>query len=195
LPLPELIMPTTREAVTRLLTQPHEPVRDPTDELIPIVYDELRALAHHQLSLEAGPRSLCTTELVHEAYLKLADGDRVGSKGRAYFFGAAARAMRRILIERARRRSRLKRGGDRQRITLDAVGTVDEFAEQLLDLDLALGRFERIDPRAARVVEFHFFGGLTMKEIATAIAVSPRTVKRDWSTAKAWLYRALQEAE
>lgn len=185
-------MEAPRNAITKLLTDAQAADRQLTDRLVPLVYDELRAVAHQHLDREAAP-SLSTTELVHEAYLRLADSDQVGRKGRAYFFAAASQAMRRILIDRARRRSRLKRGGGRPPITLDGQGAVDGFADEILDLDLALSRFESVDPRAARVVECHFFGGMTLDEVAEAIDVSLRTVKRDWSTAKAWLSRALQE--
>jgi len=187
-------MAATPEDVTGLLVQSDPADREVTNRLIPLLYDELRAIAHRHLDREARP-SLCTTELVHEAFLRLADADRVGSRGRAYFFAAASRAMRRILVDRARRRGRLKRGGGRRPITLDNQVAVDSFAEELLDLDRALARFQVVDPRAARVVEYRFFGGMSMDEIAEATNVSRRTVMRDWSTARAWLYRALQEAE
>jgi RNA polymerase sigma-70 factor (ECF subfamily) len=178
---------TTREAITQLLAARGDTGLDISDRLVPLLYEELREIAHRELRKERGPRTLRTTELVHEAYLKLADDSAVGSKGRAYFFAAASQSMRRILIERARRRKQIKRGGGLERVTLEGVPAAADFAEWLLDLDRVLDRFARIDPRAAQVVECRFFGGMTFDEISEATQVSVRTVKRDWSTARAWL--------
>jgi RNA polymerase sigma-70 factor, ECF subfamily len=156
------------------------------------VYDELRALAHRHLGREGGARTLHTTELVHEAYLRLADDTRVMSRGRAYFFASAAQAMRRILIDAARRRGAIRRGGELEQVTLGDVAVgVDAHAADLLDLDRALGALEEESPRLARVVELRFFGGLSVEETAETLDVSPRNVKGDWAVARAWLHRAL----
>jgi RNA polymerase sigma factor (TIGR02999 family) len=165
----------------------------PDGPSVALLYDELRALAHRHRAREGGQGTLHTTELVHEAYLRLADDERVASRGRAYFFGAAAQAMRRVLVDAARRRSANKRGGAFERVTLgaDAVA-VDGYAADLLDLDRALSALEVEHPRLARVVELRFFGGLSVEDTADALDVSPRTVKGDWALARAWLHRALE---
>jgi len=167
------------------------------DELVPIVYEELRALARRQLAHEGRPATLQTTELVHEAYLRLVDDAQVTRRGRAYFFAAAAHAMRRVLVDRARRRSALKRGsagGAEPMLSLDEVAVpIDTFADDLLDLDAALGRLAEFDERKARIVECRYFGGLDVDETAEALDISPRTVKSDWAVARAWLYNALSE--
>jgi RNA polymerase sigma factor (TIGR02999 family) len=166
------------------------------EELVPVVYDELRALARRQLSREARNPTLHTTELVHEAYLRLARGGGVTDRGRAYFFAAAAQAMRRVLIDSARRRTASKRGGDPTRVTFaDDLSAVDAYAVELLDLDRALSDLEAKHPRAARVVECRFFGGLTVEDTAATLEISPRTVKSDWALARAWLHRALSQRE
>jgi RNA polymerase sigma factor (TIGR02999 family) len=162
------------------------------DRLVPLLYDELRAIAHRQLEREKGPRTLRTTALVHEAYLRLAGDDGVAGRGRAYFFAAAAKAMRQVLVDRARRRKARKRGGDAEVITLDPQdAAVDAFAVELLDLDRALHRLERRSGRQARVVEYRFFGGMSVPETAEALGVSTRTVESDWAMARAWLFDAL----
>ena len=163
------------------------------DELMPLVYDELRRMAHRHLAREHRQRTLNTTGLVHEAYLKLVDQTRVPVKSRAYFFAAAARAMRQVLVDAARRRGRVKRGGGEAPLDLDDFQVaVDDFAAELRDLDEALERLAALFPRQARVVECRFFGGLSVEETAEALELAPRTVKRDWSLARAWLYRELR---
>ena len=163
------------------------------DRLISLVYDELRDLAHVHLARERRAHTLNTTALVHEAYFKLVDQTQVSAKNRAYFFGAASRAMRQILVDHARHRNRLKRGGGERAHTLDEQQLVaDDFAAEVIELDEALETLGRIEPRAARVVECRYFGGLSVDETAEALAVSPRTVMRDWTTARAWLYRTLR---
>jgi RNA polymerase sigma-70 factor, ECF subfamily len=162
------------------------------DRLVPLLYDELRAMARRQLAREHGHVTLQTTALVHEAYLKLVDQSQVTRRGRAYFFGAAARAMRQILVDRARRRVALKRGGGDRRIPLQDVHvSMEGFAADLIDLDDALKRLRERGPRQARVVEFRFFGGMSVEECADALGVSPRTVESDWAMARAWLFDAL----
>lgn len=184
------------ESVTRMLESIDRTGSSGMDQLVALVYDDLRSLAHRQLNRERADHSLSTTALIHEAYLKLADQTRVPERGRAYFFGAAAIAMRQILVDHARRRGRQKRGGKRQPVTLEEQHLiVDEFATEVLDLHEALDRLTVMDARAARVVEFRFFGGLSNEETADLLGVSPRTVRRDWLMAKAWLYRALRGDE
>jgi RNA polymerase sigma factor (TIGR02999 family) len=162
------------------------------DELLPLVYDELRAMALRQLAGERRRLTLDTTGLVHEAYLRLVDGAQVPPGNRAYFFGAAARAMRRILVDAARRRGRRKRGDGREPLDLDRIEVgVDGFAAGLLDLDEALDRLTSVYPRAALVVECRFFGGLSVEETAAVLEQAERTVKRDWALARAWLFREL----
>ena len=156
------------------------------------MYDELKAMAHRQMAREFGGHTLQTTALVHEAFVKLVDSTQVGKKGRAYFFAAAARAMRQVLIEHARRHSAQKRGGGAAAVSLKSAQIeVDAFAAELLDLDRALESLAQLHPRPARVVECRYFGGLSVEETAEALDLSPRTVKSDWATARAWLYDRL----
>lgn len=164
----------------------------PVDELVALVYDELRAMARRQLAREAGPRTLNTTGLVHEAYLKLVDQSTVALRDRRYFFGAAARAMRQVLVDAARHRKRQKRGGGERPLSLDESRiALDDYAGELMELDDALRRLAEEHPRPAAVVECRFFGGLSVEETAETLDVSPMTVKRDWVLARTWLYRAL----
>ncbi len=180
-------------AVTQLLKAAGEGQSDVLDELLPLVYDELRHIAHGQLRRERSSHTLNTTALVHEAYLKLVDQNDVTWKNRAHFYGVAAQAMRRILIDYARTRTRKKRGGKQQRVSLkESLGLFsDEQSEELLALDESLQRLESINPRHGRVVECRFFGGLTIEETAAALDVSTATVSRDWQLARAWLKRDL----
>ncbi len=166
------------------------------EALVPLVYDQLRAIAHRHLAREGSPRPFQTTELVHEAYLKLVDQTQVDWHDRDHFFGVASMVMRRILINDAYRRQALKRGGHAERVPLDeetlpAIG--DDRAEQLIALDEALKRLDCLNQRYVRVLECRFFGGLSNEETARALSVSPATVKRDWRAARAWLFRELGE--
>jgi RNA polymerase sigma-70 factor, ECF subfamily len=164
------------------------------DDLVPLIFDELRAMARRQLARQHERYTLQTTELVHEAYLRLVGDDQVTRRGRAYFYAAAARAMRQVLVDAARRRNSVKRGSGTVALSLDAhTGEVDAYAHELLDLDVALGELERRNARFARVVECRFFGGMSVEDTADALGVSPRTVKSDWAMARAWLYDALRE--
>ena len=163
------------------------------EQLTPVLYDELRRVAHLQLRRERPGHTLGTTGLVHEAYLKLADQTRASFADRAHFLATAAVVMRRVLVDHARTRSREKRGGERVPVTLDeelALGA--ESCDGLLELDDALDRLAAIAPRLARVVECRFFGGLTDEEIADALGMTARTVRRDWVKARGWLYQALR---
>jgi RNA polymerase sigma-70 factor, ECF subfamily len=162
------------------------------NQLIPLVYDELRSLAHRRLAAEHRHDSLQTTALVHEVYLKLVDDTRVTGRGRAYFFAAVSRAMRQILVDRARRRLAVKRGQGAEVVSLDEdQAAVDAYAAELVDLDEALSRLAERSPRHARVVELRFFAGLNVEQTAEAVGVSPRTVKSDWAMARAWLFSEL----
>ena len=167
-----------------------------TDELLPLVYEELRRLAERRMAGEPAGHTLQATALVHEAYLRLVGGgEDVAWQNRAHFFGSAARAMRRILVERARRAGSGKRGGGRERVDADAaellLAAPDDGALDLLSLDEALAKLEAFDADLARLVMLRYFAGLGVEETASALGVSPRTVKRDWSVAKAWLFRAM----
>jgi len=155
------------------------------------VYDELRKIASSYLSREHSRQTIQTSDLVHEAYLRLADAD-VSWQNRAHFFGIAARSMRQILVDYARRKNAGKRGGDLTRVSLtENVLVVDDDFSRLLMLDDALGRLEQVDPRLCRVVELRYFSGLTVAETAEALGVSPRTVENDWNLARAWLFRTM----
>lgn len=166
--------------------------RNTLDRLMPLVYEQLREMAHRQLAREYGGRPLQTTALVHEAYLKVVDNTKVTRRGQSYFFAAAARAMRQVLVDHARRRKADKRGGDMQVVSLtEESSAVDAFAADVLDLDRALEQLSERNTRHARVVECRFFGGLSIEETAAALEISPRTVKYDWALARAWLYETL----
>jgi len=186
--------PDTTPDVTDLLLQLRKGDRDVWEDLIPLVYDGLRRIARRQMRGESERQRLDTTGLVHEAYLRMADQTRVKWQDRAHFYAVAAQCMRRILINDAHRRKAAKRGGDRQPVTLeDAQLGENTFGrpEELIVLDRALGELEDRDRRQARIVECRFFGGLTIDETATALEISPATVKRDWRSARAWLYRRI----
>jgi RNA polymerase sigma factor (TIGR02999 family) len=160
--------------------------------LLPIVYAELRAIARRRLGSRSGDATLGTTELVHEAFVKLFDGNRLEVHDRHHFFAVAAMAMRQIVIDHARRRRAARRGGGVAPLSLDRIELpVHDRAEELLSLDEALRRLESLDARLARVVELRFFGGLSVEETAEVLDVDPRTVKRDWRKARAVLHRAL----
>ena len=161
------------------------------EALVRAVYGELRVMARRFLRGEHDQQTLQTTALVHEAYLKLMGGQGVSDKGRAYFFGAAARAMRQVLVDAARKRRRHKRGSGERPVTLDEFQASDSSkSEQMLWIHEALDRFAESYPRQAKVVECRFFGGLSLAETAQVVEASERTIKRDWAFAQAWLYRA-----
>jgi RNA polymerase sigma factor (TIGR02999 family) len=163
------------------------------DELIQLVYAELRRLARRHMARERSGHSLQPTALVNEAYLRLADQRTVRWQGRAHFFALASRMMRRILVDTARKRGYAKRGGGVHRVILDdALAVAQEKGTDLIALDDALKSLAAIDPRKSEVVELRYFGGLSIEEVAEVLAISPVTVRRDWSTAKAWLYRSIK---
>jgi RNA polymerase sigma factor (TIGR02999 family) len=161
------------------------------EALTPVVYDELRRLARNYMRRERPGHSLQTTALVNEAYIRLVDYKRMQWQNRAHFFAVSAQLMRRILVDHARRHN-LKRGGDARQVSLEeAAAVTGERTSDLVSLDEAMNALARIDPRKMQVVEMRFFGGLSVEETAEVLKVSPVTVMRDWSTAKAWLYREL----
>jgi RNA polymerase sigma factor (TIGR02999 family) len=183
----------TTTTPTDLLAELRSRAPESLDEVVVVAYHELRAIAHRRL-LAGGPGgTLSTTALVHEAYLKLVDHSRAGWHDRAHFIALASLAMRHVLVDRARERSTLKRGGVRRRISLDEgeIG-VDADADALLQLDDALNRLSAFEPRLARVVECRFFGGLSEQETADALGFTVRTVQRDWVKARVLLRRALE---
>ncbi len=168
--------------------------RNALDELTAMVYEELHRLARSYLRAERPDHSLQTTALVNEAYLRLVDYKHVEILDRAHFFAVSAQAMRRILVDHARRRN-LKRGRGRQRVSLDEISVIEHTpSTDLVALDDALQALTERDPRKARVVEMRYFGGLTVDEVASVLGVSSITVMRDWRMAKAWLYRELTDA-
>ena len=178
--------------ITRLLIAHRDGDRKAFEELVPLVYDDLRRIARRQLARHRSQGTLNTTALVHEAYLKLVDQSRVEINDRGHFFAIAARAMRQIIIDYARKRSAVKRGSGQTPISLDKVQiAVHEQAEVLLTIDDALHRLSTLNERLTRVFECRFFAGLTEKETAEALDLSLRTVQRDWMKGKAWLRREL----
>jgi len=186
-------METSSGEVTRLLQDCSDGNRDALDKLLPLVYNELRRLAHSYLSHERPDHTLQTTALVHEAYLKLIDQRSVNWQNRAQFFAISAQAMRRILLDNARRHTAAKRGSGGQKISLDDVATlsVDSANESLIALDLALQKLETIDAAQSEIVELRYFGGLTIEETAAVLKISPSSVQREWTVARAWLYKAI----
>jgi len=162
------------------------------DELMPLVYEELRRLAHHYMSRERPGHTLHTSALVNEAYLRLVDQKNIHWQNRAHFFGIAARLMRQVLVDYARQRRYVKRGGDARRVSLDEAMIVsEERAADVVALDDALNSLAEIDPRQSQIVELRFFGGLNIEETAEVLKVSPGTIMREWTLAKAWLRREM----
>lgn len=191
-------MDETRTAAARLLEELKNGDREALDELFTLLYGELKELAARQRRRWSGNFTLDTTALLHEAYVKLVGQSRIDLESRAHFRALAARAMRHILLDYARERGAKKRGGGLERLRLDELRCAPERivftpeqSETLIALDDALRRLERLEPRQSEVVECRFFGGLTVEETATAVGVSPRTVKRDWAQAQAWLHREM----
>jgi RNA polymerase sigma factor (TIGR02999 family) len=189
-----------QNTVTGLLTRARAGDRDAFEQLFPLVYDELRRLAAAQRRRWRGDETLNTTALVHEAYLRLVDQSSPEWKDRAHFLAVAGRAMRHILVDYARRRRARKRGGSRQRLSLEEIEAVLEHGpdpaeardEALLALEESLARLDRRNRRQARIIECRFFGGMTIPDTAEALGVSPSTVTRGWAAAQAWLYRDLR---
>jgi RNA polymerase sigma factor (TIGR02999 family) len=171
--------------------------REALDRLVPLLYAELRSLARRRMRCERPEHTLSTTALVHEAYLRLLDERRIAARDRSEFLAVAANVMRRLLVDSARARLRLKRGGGRRSVPIEDVEqwlTVEE-ADEAVALDEALARLAELEPRAAKVVELRFFGGMTLDEVAERLEVSPRTVHRDWVTARAWLRKEVARGD
>ena len=178
---------------TRLLNAIAQGDTHAADELLPLVYDELRRLAAHKLAREAPGQTLEATGLVHEAYLRLVGDGRDAWDNRRHFFAAAAEAMRRILVEQARRKRRVRHGGGKKRIDLEqACSLVQPPSQDLLALDEALGRLAALNPARAEVVKLRFFTGMSMSEIAQTLGISLPTAERYWAFARIWLYAELQ---
>lgn len=178
--------------VTELLLAWNKGDRRALDDMMPVVYDELRRLARRQMRLEPPDHTLQATVLVNEAYLRLIDQKRVNWQNRAHFFGAAAQIIRRVLVDHARARKRLKRGGDAVKVSLlDGIGSAPAAEFDVVALDHALSTLAKLDPQQERIIELRFFAGLSIEETAAVLNISPATVKRDWATAKAWLHREM----
>jgi len=178
--------------VTQLLIDWSNGRQDAVEPLFPLVYEELRRLAHRYMRRERPGHTLQTTAVVHEAYLRLIDQKHVQWQNRAHFFAIASQMMRRILITHAQSHTYAKRGGGALKVSLDEAAVLSpERATELITLDEALKSLTAIDPRRSQVVELRFFGGLSNEEIAEVLKISPNTVTRDWNVAKAWLYREM----
>ncbi len=192
--------PSSPDTVTELLVDVRDGGDRALDELYEEIYTELRDRARGQRKQWRGDPTLQTTALAHEAYLKLVNQEEQSWESRSHFFAVASRAMRHILVDRARKQRAQKRGGEMQALSLEALreslqqeqATVEERSEMIMVLDAALGQFEKEHSRAARVVECRFFGGMTIEETAEALGVSGSTVSRDWDLAQAWLYREMK---
>lgn len=178
--------------ISRLLANWALPDGAARDELVALAYDELRRIAHRCLNGERRGHTLQTTALVNEAYLRIVELDRMQWRGRAHFFAMAATLMRHILVDYARQRDRDKRGGQLSIVPLDGHDVADVKSVDIEALDAALERLGALDLQQARIVELRFFGGMTVDETAAALDISPSTVKRDWASAKAWLFLELQ---
>lgn len=182
------------ESITDLLVRLGRGDDAAMDRLYPMVYEQLKRIAHRRLQAERPGHTLGTTGLVHETYLRLVDQTRVEWRDRAQFYGLAARAMRRVLVDYARRSGALQRGGGLRRVPLTEDAAVTEQGKTLLALDEALDRLSALNGRLSQVVECRYFGGLTEEETAEVLGVTARTVRRDWVKARAWLYLELREA-
>jgi RNA polymerase sigma factor (TIGR02999 family) len=185
------------QELTRILSAVDHGEPHAAEQLLPLVYEELRKLAASKLTQEKPGQTLQATALVHEAYLRLVSADKAHQwDNRGHFFAAAAEAMRRILIEKARRKHRPKHGGDRQRVDLDETCVLGEpAADEVLALDEALCRLQTVDPSACQLVKLRYFAGLSMPEVAKALGISLRTAERNWTFARAWLHRELTAVE
>jgi RNA polymerase sigma factor (TIGR02999 family) len=187
---------STRQEVTRLLGDWSGGDERALEKLFPLVEPELHRLAHHYMSRERAGHTLQTTAVLNEAYLRLVENTQPPWQNRSHFVAAAAQLMRRIMVDHARERHSLKRGGGALRVTLDEAAWVTEKrSEELLALDDALQTLAAQDGRKSQIVELRYFGGLTVEETAEFLKLSPRTVEREWTMAKAWLYRALSAEE
>ena len=188
-------IPSSPHEITQLLAEWSKGNQAALDKLYPLVYKELRRLAHGYLRRERKGHTLQTTALINEAYLRLVEQEQVHWANRSHFFAISAQIMRRILIDHARRYDYIKRGGGAQKISLDEAALVaKERGRALLMLDEALNTLAAIDPRRSHVVELRYFGGLNNEEIAGVLKISENTVTRDWNMARAWLYQELRRS-
>ena len=186
----------TRKDVTELLADLSQGQPHAADELLPLVYTELRRLAAHYMRQERPDHTLQATAVVHEAYLRLVERKHLSRQNRNCFVGVAAQVMRQILVDYARSHQAGKRGGGQQKVSLDeAIILAPEGVEKVAELDKALAHLEAMDLQQARIVELRFFGGMTVEETAALLGISPATVKREWSLAKAWLRREIKKSE
>lgn len=186
------VTPDATDHVTMLLERARKGDRGVVDELMPLIYDELRRLAQHYMHSERAGHTLQATALVNEAYVRLVGSRSEPWQNRAHFFAAAATAIRRILVQHARARNSIKRGGGWQRMDIDPESTASDVADERIEaVDEALCRLAEFDPRKARLVELRYFAGLTNDEAAEVMETSPRTLAREWQVAKAWLSREL----
>jgi RNA polymerase sigma factor (TIGR02999 family) len=184
-----------RADVTQMLLDWSQGDEASLERLMPVVYDELKRLARIQMGRERSDHTLQPTAVVHEAYFRLVDAQRIAWRDRAHFFAVASRLIRRVLVDHARRHRADKRGAGVAHLTIDDVPPVGEVrADEIVALDEALKSLEELDPRQGRVVEMRYFGGLTIEETAAVLKISPATVKREWSVASAWLRRELAAA-
>lgn len=183
-------------SVTQLLVDWQQGDQTAIKKLTPLIYDELRRIAHRYVQHERNGHTLQTTALVNEAYLRLAGHEQPEWQNRAHFFAATAQVMRHILIDHARRRRYLKHGGQFQQVSMEKASLMsDDRAAELIALDEALDDLKHFDPRKSKVVELRYFGGLSLEETARALDISVMTVRRDWRAAKAWLFRRMREAD
>jgi RNA polymerase sigma factor (TIGR02999 family) len=183
----------TPQNITILLEDCVKGRKGAVDELLPHVYSELKKISSKYLRDEYRNNTLQTTELVHEAYIKLVGDQNIAWQNRAHFFGIAANSMRNILVDHARKRKSLKRGEGKENLSLDDVfNLTDKSDEQLLALDDAMKKLEQVEERSCKIIELRYFSGLTIEEAAEVLNISPATAKRDWNFAKAWLYREIQ---
>lgn len=183
---------TGSHEVTQLLVSWSDGDKKALDKLLPLIYQSLQKIARQHLNRERASHTLQTTALVHEAYLKLIDQNSVHWQNRSHFFAIASQAMRRILLDHARRQIAEKRGGAENKISLEEIDAASVNPdENLIALDDALNELEKFDPQQSRIVELRYFGGLTVEETSEVLKISPRTVHREWAMARAWLYRTL----
>lgn len=189
-------MTPSSQSITQLLIEWRDGDQTALDRLIPLVHQELRRLAHRYLKQERREHTLQTTALVNEAYLKLVDHKGMHWQNRAHFFAVAAQAMRRILVDHARTRAALKRGGELAMTNLDEAATVaDTQAAELLALNDALDQLAHLDARKSRIIELRYFGGMTLEETAEVVGLSPTTVHREWKSAKTWLLKTMSQQD
>jgi RNA polymerase sigma factor (TIGR02999 family) len=183
-----------KSEITDLLVEVQKGSEEAYEELFPLIYEELKSIAFSELKSEDNDITVTETELVHEVYLKMIDQTRIKAEDKNHFIAIAARCMRQILVDHARKKKAKKRGGDQHDITyVDELLKIRHEAEKLIDLDAKLEELAELDERMAEVVTLRFFGQMTIYEIAKVLGVSERTVKRDWSKARGWLYKELKE--